>query len=161
MPDATVTPQPGWFSQLTRHIPPGQFARYLLVGVWNTGFGYATFAAFTAALDRVVPHSYLPASVLSSLLNITVAYLGYKWFVFKTKGNYLREWARCVGVYGSNILVGLALLPVLVYVLRHQFGLQRQAPYIAGAVLTAFTVFVSFFGHKHFSFRASQSEVEK
>jgi hypothetical protein len=29
--------------------------------------------------------------VISSLLNISVSRLGYKWFVFKTKRNYLRE----------------------------------------------------------------------
>ncbi len=145
---------------LTHHIPPGQFGRYLLVGLWNTAFGYGTFALFTALLDKVVPQSYMLACVLSSFINISVSFLGYKWFVFKTKGNYLREWIRCVGVYGGNILVGLALLPLMVYVLRHHFGLQRQAPYIAGAVLTGFTVLVSFFGHKHFSFKPSASERE-
>jgi putative flippase GtrA len=147
-------------SALTRHIPPGQFGRYLLVGVWNTAFGYAVFALFTALLDKVVPQSYMLASVLSSVISITVSFLGYKWFVFKTKGHYLREWIRCVGVYGGNILVGLALLPIIVYLIRHHFGFQRQAPYIAGALLTSLTVFVSFFGHKHFSFKASASERE-
>ena len=95
------------------------------------------------------------ASVLSAGINITVSFLGYKWFVFRTKGNYLREWLRCVGVYGGNILFGLALLPLMVFVLRHHFGLQKQAPYISGALLTGFTVIVSFFGHKHFSFKPS------
>ena len=61
-----------------------------------------------------MPHSYIWASVLSSLLNITVAYLGYKWFVFKTKGNYLREWMRCVAVYSGGIIFALLALPVLV-----------------------------------------------
>jgi putative flippase GtrA len=141
------------FATLTRHIPPGQFGRYLLVGIWNTAFAYGTFALFTALLDKVVPQSYMLASVLSSFINITVSFFGYKWFVFKTKGNYLREWIRCVGVYGTNILFGLAILPVLVYAIRHYSHFQRQAPYLAGAVLTGFTVLVSFFGHKHFSFK--------
>src|SRR6185295_9891200 len=87
---------------LTRHIPPGQVARYLAVGVWNTAFGYGTYAAFTALLYDSFPYSYLAASVLSGLLNISVSFLGYKWFVFKTKGHYLREWARCVAVYSSS-----------------------------------------------------------
>jgi putative flippase GtrA len=145
-------------SALTRHIPPSQFGRYLLVGLWNTAFGYATYAFFTALLDKVVPQSYMLASVLSSFINITVSFFGYKWFVFKTRGNYLREWIRCVGVYGSNILFGLAILPVLVYAIRHHTHLQRQAPYVAGAFLTAVTVLVSFFGHKHFSFKPSPSD---
>ena len=127
-PQAASSPQPAASSRwsgLTRHIPPGQFARYLVVGVWNTAFAYATFAFFTAILDKVVPQSYMLASVLSSLINISVSFLGYKWFVFKTKGNYLREWIRCVGVYGGNILFGLAVLPVMVYGLRHYTHLEH------------------------------------
>ncbi|MGA7631136.1 MAG: GtrA family protein [Terriglobales bacterium] len=142
-----------WSTEITGHIPPGQFGRYLLVGAWNTLFGYGTFALFTAILSPIIPHGYILASVISSLLNITVAYLGYKWFVFKTKGNYLREWIRCVGVYSGGILVGVLALPVLVAVIRRNTQLVGQAPYIAGALLTALMVVYSFLGHKKFSFR--------
>ena len=119
-----------WSVKLTRHIPPGQFGRYLLVGAWNTLFGYGSFAFFTAILSPILPHSYILASLLSSLLNITVAYLGYKWFVFKTKGNYLREWMRCVAVYSGGILVGVLTLPVLVVIIRRNTRFVAQAPYI-------------------------------
>jgi putative flippase GtrA len=144
----------GWAARLTRHIPPGQFGRYLLVGAWNTLFGYGTFALFTAVLNPIVPHSYIWASLFSSLLNITVAYLGYKWFVFRTKGNYLREWMRCVAVYSGGIVFGLIALPVLVLLIRHHTRFDTQAPYIAGALLTVSVVLYSFLGHKNFSFRS-------
>jgi len=143
-----------WWKELSGHIPPGQFGRYLLVGIWNTLFGYGMFALFTALLNPILSHSYMWASGLSSLLNITVAYLGYKWFVFKTKGNYLREWLRCVTVYGSGILLGLIALPVVVFLIRHNTHFYAQAPYIAGAILSAFIVVYNFLGHKKFSFRA-------
>jgi putative flippase GtrA len=142
-----------WTAELTQHIPPGQLGRYLLVGAWNTLFGYGTFALFTALLNPVVRHSYIWASLLSSLLNITVAFLGYKWFVFKTRGNYLREWMRCVAVYSGGIIFGLIALPVLVVLIRHNTRFFAGAPYIAGAVLTVFVVCYSFLGHKKFSFR--------
>ena len=128
----------GLFAGLTKHIPPGQLARYLVVGAWNTLFGYGTYALFTALLAPVIPHSYVVALVLSSLLNITVSFLGYKWFVFKTKGNYLREWMRCVAVYSSGIALGVCLLPVVVYILRHGTRFQAAAPYLGGALLTGF-----------------------
>ena len=137
---------------LVRHIPPGQLGRYLLVGLWNTAFGYSTFAILTAVLDRYVPASYMAASLLSSLLNITVSFLGYKWFVFKTKGRYLREWARCVMVYSGGILLGLALLPPTVFLVAFVTGNSRNAPYIAGALLLVLNVVLSFFGHRRFSF---------
>ena len=144
-----------WLTRLAGHIPPGQLGRYLLVGIWNTAFGYGTFAAFTALLYRYGKNSYLAAMVLSSLINITVAFLGYKWFVFKTKGNYLREWLRCLSVYSGSILISFIALPGLVFALRKWGGYDRGAPYLAGALLTGVTVIVSFFGHKHISFRQS------
>jgi len=135
------------------HIPPGQFGRYLLVGAWNTLFGYGSFAFFTAILSPMIPHGYVAASVISSLLNISVSFLGYKWFVFKTKGNYLSEWVRCVGVYSVGILIVVLTLPVLVVIIRHNTRFFAEAPYIAGAFLTAFMAMYSFLGHKKFSFR--------
>jgi putative flippase GtrA len=143
-----------WAQHVKRHIPPGQFGRYLLVGVWNTLFGYGSFAFFTKILSPMIPHSYIAASVISSLLNISVSYLGYKFFVFKTKGNYLREWLRCVGVYSGGILFGVLALPILVVIIRRNTRFFAEAPYLAGALLTALMVVYSFVGHKKFSFRS-------
>jgi len=143
-----------WWTGFTRHIPPGQFGRYLVVGLWNTFFGYGTFALFTVLLNPIVPHGYILASFLSGVLNITIAYFGYKWFVFKTRGNYLREWLRCVAVYGSGTVFGLIALPVLVFVIRHNTRFIAQAPYIAGAILIPVVVVYNFVGHKTFSFRS-------
>jgi putative flippase GtrA len=143
----------GWKTKLTGHIPPGQFGRYLVLGAWNTLFGYGSFAFFTAVLNDKVPHSYILASVISSLLNISVSFFGYKWFVFKTKGNYLREWTRCVAVYSGGILFGVFMLPILVALIRRNTRYFAEAPYIAGALLTGFMVLYSFLGHKKFSFR--------
>ncbi|MGC2211307.1 MAG: GtrA family protein [Candidatus Korobacteraceae bacterium] len=136
-------------------MPAGQLFRYVLTGAWNTLFGYGTFALFTALLAPLGRQSYMLALIPSAAINITVAFLGYKWFVFKTKGNYLREWIRCVGVYSSSMALSMVLLPVFVFVIRHRFGLETQAPYIAGALLGVLTVIFSFFGHKHISFRQS------
>ena len=148
--------QTGPLKQLTRHIPPAQFSRYILIGVWNTAFGYAMYAALTALLTPHVPYAYILASVLASVLNITVAFLGYKWFIFKTTGNYLREWSRCVLVYSGGIMIGILLLPVLVYAVRHSTRFDAAAPYIAGAALTGLNVVVGFLGHKNFSFQSPQ-----
>ncbi len=142
---------------LTQHVPRGQFFRYLLVGGWNTVFGYSLYALFTALLLPRVRYGYILASALSNLLSITVAYFGYKIFVFKTQGNYFFEWLRCLFVYGSGTIPGLLLLPLLVGTLQHWFHLQRSAPYLAGALTLAITVVYSFFGHKHFSFRSAKS----
>ncbi len=144
-----------YFQRLLSHIPPGQFFRYLLVGAWNTGFGYAMFALFTYVLSRWWPrYGYIPAGLLSSVFSITVAFFGYKLFVFKTRGNYLREWLRCMAVYGSSIAIGSLILPCLVYLIRHATAIDTKAPYIAAALMTGFNAVYNFIGHKKFSFRA-------
>ena len=142
-----------FFASQTKHLPPGQLARYLVVGSWNAAFGYSTFALFTWLLDRYMPASYMVASLIASVLNITVAFLGYKWFVFKTRGNYLKEWIRCLIVYSGGIVLGLALLPPTVFLASWITGNPRAAPYIAGALLLGVQVVVSFLGHKNFSFK--------
>ncbi|MGB6973077.1 MAG: GtrA family protein [Terracidiphilus sp.] len=130
-----------------------QFVRYLMVGSFNTLFGYGLFALLNWWLSRYSEYGYLLAAVLGNLIAITVAFLGYKWFVFRTRGQYLREWVRCVGVYGTMMLVGLAGLATLVPVFRHHMARPQLAPYLAAAVMTGVGVVLSFLGHKNFSFR--------
>ncbi len=146
--------------RIASHIPPGQFLRYLLIGGWNTLFGYTCFFLMNLWLSSFVKaYAYIVASVLSSLINITVSFLGYKWFVFRTRGNYLREWLRALTVYSGSICFGTLALAPLVGLIRHTTRYQSQAPYLAGAIVTACSVVFSFFGHRHFSFRKSPPAV--
>jgi len=142
-----------FFARLTSHIPPAQFSRYTLVGIWNTLFGYGSYAGLTALLTPRMAHGYLAAALISGPVSISVAFLGYKWFVFKTRGNYLREWLRCHVVYGTTTLIGILVLPTFVYAFQRFVGLRESAPYVAGAVVTGTNVIVSFLGHRNFSFR--------
>jgi len=155
----TSGPGTVWAQRIFSHIPPGQFGRYLAVGAFNTAFGYGVYAAFTALLTPYVPFAYVAASVLANFVNITVAFLNYKLLIFKTQGNYLREWARCVVVYSGGMVASVVFLPVFVFLLRHFLNLGRYSPYVAGAILTALTVVASFLGHKHYSFAASRSRI--
>ena len=139
---------------LISHIPAGQLRRYLAVGVGNTAFGYGAYAFFTRMISPHLRYGYLAASFLASLLSITVSFLGYKWFVFQTHGHYLREWCRCVVVYSGTILLGLVLLPPLVFLVSYVTGRPKTAPYWAGLLLIGINVIISFVGHKKVSFRA-------
>src|SRR5580700_7931139 len=70
--------------------------RFLAVGACNSMFGYGCFAMFTLLLTPLLSYGYVLASLLANLFSITFAFLGYKGFVFKMHGNYLKEWIRCV-----------------------------------------------------------------
>jgi putative flippase GtrA len=149
--EASATPRKGG---ILTHIPPAQLLRYLLVGGWNTLFGYTCFFLMNRWLSRVLPsYSYIAASLASNLISITVAFFGYKWFVFRTKGHYFREWSRSLVVYSGMIVFSAIALGPLVGVIRHTTRFQTQAPYIAAAAVAVFSVISSFFGHKHLSFR--------
>ncbi|HOE66528.1 MAG TPA: GtrA family protein [Candidatus Hydrogenedentes bacterium] len=134
---------------------PRQFGRYMLVGLFNTAFGYAVYAGLTYALTPRLPHAYMAAAVIGSVLSITVAFVGYKVFVFQTRGNWLREYLRVYMVYGTSMLTNLILLPFVVAAAAFFLTRKEYAPYIAGAALQGGTILMSFFGHRHFSFRAT------
>ena len=139
-----------------------QIARYLLVGGWNTLFGYACYAGFVALYSRLLPARYLPltvdlASITATPLGVTMAFLCYKFFVFRTKGNFFREWLRCITVYGSATIPGLFALPVLTRALQQSASLHAAAPYLAGAIVTAVTTIYTYFAHKNFSFSTPKS----
>jgi putative flippase GtrA len=134
-------------------MPHGsQLIRYLVVGVCNTVFGYGCYALFTVRLSPLIPYGYVLASVLANLLSITFAFLGYKWLVFKTEGDYVKEWVRCLGVYAGSMVLSAAALPFVVMVVRRQTGHDHSAPHIAGAIVLAFSILFSFFGHRRISF---------
>jgi putative flippase GtrA len=96
--------------------------------------------------------------LVSSLINISVAFLLYKKLVFKTEGNYWQEWLRCMAVYGSSIAIGSIILPSLVFVIRHATTVDRKAPYLAAAIMTVFNAIYSFLGNKKFSFRTASGQ---
>ncbi len=144
--------------KLRTHKSIGQFVRYVLVGGFNTAFGYGLFALLNWAFKGLGSYSYMYAAVLANFIAISVAFLGYKWFVFRTRGNYLMEWLRCFGVYGSSALIGLAGLPILVPILRRAMRHPDEAPYVAAAIMTVITVVFSFLGHKNISFRQKRIE---
>jgi putative flippase GtrA len=173
--------------RLVNLFPPGQFLSYLGVGIFNTLFGYATYAFFFTLFSIVIssghPALLAPlASIVALPFTISVAYFGYKIFVFKTHGNYLAEWLKCFGVYGVGMLPGLIALSGLTRLLQaflnhHQVRLDHLAytiashlsghlhafvthiaqastlaGYLAGALVQGFTVIASFVGHKKVTF---------
>jgi len=120
------------------------FLRYLLVGGWNTLFGMGIYALLYRFFGERV--HYLVLLVPANILAITNAYLGYKFIVFRTSGNMMREYLRCYVVYGGMMILSAGLLFVFVEYLKLN-------PVYANAVCVLVATVVSYFSHKHFSFR--------
>ena len=147
-----LTRRPGWVGWVVDHFPPGQFGRYLVVGLVNTIFGYGTYAGLTALFTPHIPYAYMLASVIAGLLNVSFAFVNYKFFIFKTKGNALREWSRCIVLYSGSGLVFTVLLAPTVLAIRFLTPADKSAPYVGGGILMAANVIAGFLGHKTFSF---------
>ena len=179
--------------RLVNLFPGGQFFRYLMVGGFNTLFGYCTFV-LTLSLLKAIPPRFLYlaaplASIISTPFNITVAYFGYKLFVFRTKGNHLMEWLKCFAVYGTGMIPGLVALGALTRLLQAQIHTHATtlhadlstleshlggapltliqhlahgkniAGNLAGAIVIAVSTIYSFVGHKKVTFKATPAPV--
>jgi putative flippase GtrA len=126
---------------------------YLVIGAWNTAFGYGIWALLQFLLgDRL---HYLAIILIAWPIAVLNAYAGYRIVVFRSDGPILRELPRFALVYVSTLAINLVLLPILLAVLPFTI-------YVTQALLTAIVVIGSYLGHRSFSFggrtqsRASQ-----
>src|SRR5450756_495010 len=70
---------------------------YLVVGGWNTVFGYGAWALMQSLLGDYLP--YLVVLLLAWPINVLNAYLGYRYIVFRSRGRVLKELPRFSLVY--------------------------------------------------------------
>jgi putative flippase GtrA len=119
---------------------------YLVIGGWNTLFGYAIWALFYYLLRSHL--HYLVIQVISWPFAVVNAYVCYRTFVFRSKASVWRELPRFSLVYVAGLVLALALLPVLVRVIPLNL-------YLIQAMFTAVVVVLTYLAHKYFSFNAS------
>ena len=117
---------------------------YLVVGGWNTVFGYAVWALLYFLLRHQL--HYLIILVLSWPFAVANAYICYRTIVFRSTANIWRELPRFSLVYVVTLVSALIALPILVNTLP--FNL-----YVIQALYTGVVVVLSYLGHKYFSFR--------
>jgi putative flippase GtrA len=148
----------GPFAAIRRALPSGEVIRFLMVGVSNTLISLALYSGFVILYGHLFPHRGKPlivdlASITSKPLAITIAFLCYKHFVFRTHGNYLKEWLRCFAVYGVSTPAELLILPLATSAFLHIALLHPYAPFLAGGVNAVIIACYSYFAHKKFSFK--------
>jgi putative flippase GtrA len=148
----------GPFAAMRRVLPSGEVIRFLLVGGFNTVFSIALSSGFVLLFGHLLPHAGKPLIVdfafsISTPLSITVAFLCYKHFVFRTKGNYLKEWLRCFAVYSVSFPMGLVILPTATHLFQRVSLTHPFAPFLALIVNSLIIACYSYFAHKKFSFK--------
>src|SRR5664280_1892777 len=116
---------------------------YLVVGGWNTVFGYAVWALLQYLLGDHL--HYLVVVVLSWPIAVLNAYLGYRYVVFRSRASVFRELPRFSLVYILTLLVNLAVLPIALRVTPFNI-------YVVQALFTGVMVICSYLAHKYYSF---------
>jgi putative flippase GtrA len=120
---------------------------YLVVGGWNTVFGYGVWALMQYLLGDYL--HYLVIVVLAWPIAVLNAYLGYRFIVFRSRGSVLKEFPRFSLVYLATLVVNLALLPIALSVLPFNI-------YVIQALFTVVVVVASYLSHKYYSFRGGR-----
>lgn len=123
--------------------------RYLYVGIWNTIFGYAIGIVVYKAIIQV--SNIVFVGILSNIISISMSFLAYKIIVFRTPGNWLREYMKCYVVYGIMAIFSIFLLWILVD------NFQLNIWMAQGLVILA-TIVISYIGHKKFTFNSKIHE---
>lgn len=119
--------------------------RFLVVGGWNTGFGYLAFVALYWLLAARL--HYLAIATASHFLAVTQSFVSQRQLVFHAAGPWMPQYLR----FNVASLATLGGSLCLLFVLVDKLGLHVL---VSQAVTTAVVVVASYLLHKHYSFKA-------
>jgi putative flippase GtrA len=126
---------------------------YLVVGGWNTLFGYGVFALLYHLLHDLAGmpkiSGSLTALVVASIIGIANNYVLYRTIVFRSHGAVRRELPRFLLVYLVALAINLILLPLALHELPFN-AYSVQAVYTLGVVVA------TYIANKYFSFAATR-----
>jgi putative flippase GtrA len=135
-----------------------QRVAFLVVGIINTIVGFAIFIACSESVGHVVDLRFgkvagsLATLGITHVLSVLSAFVMHRRFVFHVRGNVRRDLPRFWSVYLTTGAINLVALPILV-----ELGLNRI---LAQLIIVASTTLLSYFGHRHFSFRRSAVDTQ-
>lgn len=125
----------------------GKTARFIVVGLWNTLFGWALFSVlwiFFGTLDN-----YIGLALIAHFIAVTQAYFLYANHVFSSEAVGLTmtavEFAKFNLSYAGTLAFGIAALWTLV-------SKMGADPILGQAATTLVSAAVSYFMHDKFSF---------
>lgn len=119
--------------------------RYLIAGGWNTIFGYSLGVILFLLLTDSVHTAFI--AFICNLISMAMSFVTYKLFVFRTKGNWIKEYFKACLVYGNVAIISI----VVIWILVDLVGLNI---WISQALAILVTVVISYFGHEKFTFKA-------
>ncbi len=118
--------------------------RFLMAGALNTVVGLAAYPILFWVLLPFKMH-YLVILAITQVFCITFSFITNKLLVFKTAGNYLREYGKFIIFHLFYFGFNLIALPALV-------ELAKLSPVWAQSFLAVFIIITSYFWHSRVTF---------
>ena len=87
------------------------FVRFLIIGSINAGISYLIYAITVFILGT---HLYQVCVALQWILSSFISYLNQKFFVFCTKGNYVKEYLKCCSTWAISYFLNVVILEIFV-----------------------------------------------
>lgn len=139
-PPAGMRGGPGPLLQVVKD----QRLAFLVVGVANTAIGFVWFIGLQLLVGEQV--GYMVVLLLAHVGSVLCAFVLYRHLVFRVRGHVWRDLARFELIYLTALGINVVMLPLLV-------ELGGLPVLWAQTLVVCVTALISFFGHKHFSFR--------
>lgn len=126
----------------------GEILRFGVVGLINSVFGYLLGVGLFSAFEHF--STALVISLVSTSISIVFSFTMQKLFVFRVRGQWLRQFLKGIVVYSFVTLIGAVMFAALM----DSFGLNV---WLAQAIVIGSTAIFGFIGSKMFTFRQLQN----
>lgn len=98
------------------------YIRFIIIGSINAAISYLIYAL---AVFVIGEHHYQLCVFLQWGLSSVISYLNQKFFVFCTKGNYVKEYLKCCTTWGISYLLNVIILEIFVrYLIKNVYIAQ-------------------------------------
>lgn len=118
--------------------------RFIIIGAINAAISYIIYILAILILGQ---GNYQICVALQWGLSSVISYTNQKFFVFMTKGNYIKEYLKCCSTWVISYILNVIILEIFVrYITQNVFIAQ----FISLAIVSAVTyVLFKFFAFKH------------
>ena len=121
--------------------------RFVFIGGVNAGISYIIFVILLLLLGS----NHLQICIAGQwILSSPISYLNQKFFVFCTKGNYLKEYLKCWSTWIVSYFLNAIICEFLIKLIKNEYISQLLSIFIVSIV-----TYILF---KHFAFRIKNKE---
>lgn len=118
--------------------------RFILAGIWNTGFGLLVFGILAnTGIGILSPFEMV---VLTYAIALPPAFLVHKWFVFKSSGDVALQFRRFAITNTTLFMGNLVTVPIVASSLEWPL-LAAQCVYVAASTV------LSYGAHRNWAFK--------